>query len=293
LTLDAVACIQQGVPWRDLKVRQGDVLYIAAEGAGGFRNRLVAYQQQRDVDLAHMQVLAAAPNLLKADEVKGLIATVKSLPPVSVIVVDTLAQTTPGADENSAEGMGKALASCKALHKATGATILLIHHAGKDASKGLRGWSGFDGMCDAVIEVTRDGDRRAATVRKLKDGQDGAVYPFKLVVVPIGKDEDGDVIDSCVVEHLDSGVNGGQSVAVREPSGSVEILVLKEARELCGLGEPSVTVQTLIDAAVRVLPFTEGQEARRPFRVRRALELLQAKGYLSTRDGVITLGAVR
>ncbi|QLQ04087.1 MAG: hypothetical protein HZY77_16255 [Thiobacillus sp.] len=51
------------------------------------------------------------------------------------------------------------------------------------------------------LEVSRDGDDRTLTVSKLKEGVDGAQYGFKLLEVPLGMDEDGEVYGSCVVEH--------------------------------------------------------------------------------------------
>jgi RecA-family ATPase len=93
-----------------------------------------------------------------------------------VVVIDTLAQTTPGADENSAEGMGKALGSCRRIHEATDALVVLIHHSGKDKTRGMRGWSGLPGACDTIFEVTRDGDERTARLEKVKDGEDGAEF---------------------------------------------------------------------------------------------------------------------
>ena len=62
-----------------------------------------------------------------------------------LIVVDTFAQVTPGANENSGEDMGPVMARFDAVAQATGAAILVIHHNGKDQAKGARGWSGSYG----------------------------------------------------------------------------------------------------------------------------------------------------
>ena len=82
--------------------------------------------------------------------------------------------------------------------------MVLISHSGKDQSKGMRGWSGTKAAADAEIEVTRNGDFRAATVTKLKDAGDFEQFSFKLNVVPLGVDADGEPVSSCVVEHIDS-----------------------------------------------------------------------------------------
>src|SRR5262249_54953770 len=150
-------------------------------------------------------------------DIKAVIRELGSYGGASIVVVDTLAQATPGANENAGEDMGRVLANCKAIRRATGATVLLIHHAGKDLSRGARGWSGLRAAADAEIEISRlDDSNRLATITKQKDGTDGAKYPFKLAVVPLGEDADGEVIDSCVVTHLDT-VPRRQ----REPTGRI------------------------------------------------------------------------
>ena len=82
--------------------------------------------------------------------------------------------------------------------------MVLISHSGKDQSKGMRGWSGTKAAADAEIEVTRNGDFRAATVTKLKDAGDFEQFSFKLNVVQLGLDSDGEPMSSCVVEHIDN-----------------------------------------------------------------------------------------
>jgi len=68
-----------------------------------------------------VSVLNGAPNLMLLEDAKDLAAGVLAAgADTSVIVVDTLAQTTPGANENAGEDMGKALGHCKRLHELTG-----------------------------------------------------------------------------------------------------------------------------------------------------------------------------
>ena len=192
--LDAVNSIARGEQWRGKKVNQGGVLYICAEGAGGFRNRLAAYAEHHQVDSTMpVYVLGDAPNLINKSDTPALLKAIDGLGPLSVIVVDTFAQVTPGSNENSSEGAGLALKNCRLLHDKTGATVILVAHSGKDATKGVRGWSGIKGACDCEIEITRveDSDLRIAAITKQKDGEDQEQkYPFRLVTVPIGTDED-------------------------------------------------------------------------------------------------------
>lgn len=201
LALDMAAAIARGVPWRGKKVRKGRVAYIAAEGAGGFRKRLTAYGQHNQFDLAGMDlgVIHAAPNMMQIQDAVDVAKAVKAWGGADVIIVDTFAQVMPGANENAGDDVGKALTHCKRIHESTGAMIVLIHHAGKDASKGARGWSGLRAAADAELEVAREAAGRTLRLTKSKDGEDGMVWGFDLEVVKIGVDEDLDPITSCVV----------------------------------------------------------------------------------------------
>ncbi|MFK5284070.1 AAA family ATPase, partial [Lacticaseibacillus paracasei] len=65
MALQLAGAIARGVEWRGRRVKQGRVVYIAAEGAGGFRNRCVAYAQAEGIALADLPlgIVADAPNL--------------------------------------------------------------------------------------------------------------------------------------------------------------------------------------------------------------------------------------
>jgi hypothetical protein len=91
---------------------------------------------------------------------------------------------------------------------------LAVHHAGKDASKGSRGWSGIKAAADAQIEVLRHEDgQREIHLEKMKDGEDGVRFGFKLETVEIGTDEDGDRITSCVAVEAEAARGQGKRPA--------------------------------------------------------------------------------
>jgi len=286
--LDLAAAIARGMDWRGHKVeRAAPVVYVCAEGEADFRDRTQAYCTFNDLADFPMGVVPDAPNLLLKDDVRDLIAAVRAFGPTSLIVVDTLAQATPGANENSGEDMGRALAHCKALHRATGALVLLVHHSGKDSAKGARGWSGLRAAVDAEIEVTRFGsgefgDPRAARVSKLKGGRDGAEFGFRLNLVAIGAHEDGEAISSCVVTAEEARPKGQRK---KEPKGEWPQVVLRVAQALVDLND-TVTTNELIETAVNEMPAPDdGTKDRRRYRVMRATEALVAANRLSTAGG--------
>lgn len=271
--LDLVMAVARGVPWRGKRVKQGKVVYVVAEGRGGFRNRLVStVRAMLDGDASELvgrfDVVDAAPNLLQKDDALDL---ARSIGKADVLVIDTLAQTTAGGNENSGEDMGKALAHCKGLHRATGALVVLVHHSGKDASKGARGWSGIKGAADAEIEVLRSGDARALRLSKQKDGEDGQQFGFALERVELGLDGDGEPITSCVVVEAALPVVGR---AVR-PLGPLEQVVNQVIQEMAQDQTSGIEVASVITESVKRLPEPEeGKRDTRRQRVRRAIEAL-------------------
>lgn len=271
--LDMVAAVARGTPWRGHKVKQGRVVYICAEGAGGFKKRLAAYAARQGISLKDIDlfVIPNTPNLLlKADALE----LAKAMGKASIVVVDTLAQTTPGGDENGGKDMGMALAHCKGLHRATGGLVILIHHAGKDATKGARGWSGLRAAADAEFEVLRLPNGRVLRTSKQKDGEDDAMWGFDLDVVELGQDEDGDPVTSCVIKEAEINLAGATS-ANAKPMGPVEKVVATVVGEMAEFQTAGIEVDAVLkEAAKRMDPPEDRKRDTRRQRARRALEAL-------------------
>lgn len=274
MVLDMAMSIARGVDWRGLRTKPGRVVYIAAEGAGGFRNRLQAYAQHNQLELDGLPigVIQAAPNFLQKTDALDLAKSVIAYGPVDLIIVDTFAQTTPGANENSGEDVGRAITHCKGLHRATGAVVLLVHHSGKDASRGARGWSGLKAAADAEIEIVRTTQGRVCRTSKQKDAADGLEWGFDLEVVSIGFDEDGDEVSSCVV--VEAALPIVSQVAARK-LGEWEKLIMEVVSEF-GLAQSSgIEIRAVMDEVIsRRGPPGEGKRDSRRQHAKRALNNL-------------------
>lgn len=199
---DMALAIARGVQWRGLQARQGRVVYIVAEGSGGYSQRLKAYGLHHEISLSGIPffVMPAAPNLLVSDDIKGVVSAIKAIGGADIVIFDTLAQVTPGANENSAEDMGLAIANSRAIARAVGGMAVLIHHSGKDATKGARGWSGLRAAADAQLEVVRlENGARMIQTTKQKDGKDDGRWGFSLQDVVVGLNDEGEGVSSCVV----------------------------------------------------------------------------------------------
>lgn len=272
VALDLASCVARGVPWRGRRVKPGRVVYIAAEGAGGFRNRVVAHLQQHQLtaaDIPRLDIIDAAPNFLLKDDALDV---ARGIGRADLVIVDTWAQVTPGGNENAGEDMGKALAHCKGVHRATGATVLLVHHSGKDASKGARGWSGLRAAADAELEVIRLATGRLLRTSKQKDGDDGLEWGFGLDVVEIGRDEDDEPITSCVVVEQEL-----PQAKVLRTLGPKEVIVNEVLQEFALVQTTGIEVTAVITASVAKMPPPEaGKRDTRKQHARRALESLCA-----------------
>lgn len=198
--LDLAHHVQQGRAWAGYRVTAGPVLYIAAEGGTLFTNRLAAAQAQFMVLQAPVTIGGRncdAPALAQAvrhlSDIHG---------PFALIIFDTLARVMAG-DENAAPDVGALMRGIDHLRRATGAHIMLIHHSGKDASKGARGHSALRAAVDTEIELTKSKEtyERMARATKQRDMASGADCLFRLEQVVLGRDQDGDPVTSCIVKH--------------------------------------------------------------------------------------------
>lgn len=87
------------------------------------------------------------------------------------------------------------------IRRATGAHVMLVHHTGKDQSRGARGHSSLRAAIDTEIELSRDDfGLITAKLTKQRDGATGGEFAFTLRQVELGRDQDGDPVTTCLVE---------------------------------------------------------------------------------------------
>ena len=199
LVLDMLQSIASGKEWFEQKVKQCAVTYIVLEGEAGLFNRVAAYRIRNGSTSLNIRYVVEPFSLLKYDDIKKLAEAIQAADTGGVVVLDTLSRAAPGIDENDSKSMGLIINAAKKLQTMIDGIVLLVHHTGKDASKGLRGHSSLHAALDCAIEVKRKDHVRRWLIAKSKDGEDGASHPFKLEVVPLGHDDEGDEITSCVI----------------------------------------------------------------------------------------------
>ncbi len=206
--LDLAACVASERPWREREVDGGPVVYFCLEGVKGFMNRILLLRGSGKLpNHAPFHLVSTGLDFFREEDIAGFIEAIAStLGEVKprLIVIDTLARSMPGGNENAGEDMGKAIDGAGALQTAFGSHVCLVHHSGKDTTRGTRGHSSLKGAVDTEIELTKDDAAKIITaeVTKQKDLEQGQRFPFRLVPSIVGMNERGKEVTSCHVEHL-------------------------------------------------------------------------------------------
>jgi len=194
-------CIASGRPWMGKEINgSGPVLYIAGEGYGGIGARIAAIKQHHKTpDSAQLYVVRSMINLRSsADDFTNLIVAIDELVQLigvqlRMIVIDTLARSFGGGNENNSDDMGVYIQSLGKIQNRYKCSLMLLHHAGKDTSKGLRGHSSLLAAVDTQMEILRFTDSMKGQIflSKQKDGEQGERYGFEAITVDIDRSELG------------------------------------------------------------------------------------------------------
>lgn len=210
ICVDMIMHICLGSEWHGHKTYPHGVMFWALEGQTGISQRVKAWSMENgDPGDLPLSILTKKIDLVNdAKAVENIVSEIKAHNfifdvPVGVIVLDTMARAMPGSDENSSKDVGTFLDRITDITTLTGVTVLLVHHTGKDVDRGARGWSGIKGAMDTEIELRKLDKNIKLTTLKHKDGPVGHHLDFKLHPIPIGQDDEGYPITSCVVLSIE------------------------------------------------------------------------------------------
>jgi len=225
-SMGLATAVMGGTDFLGHKVQQGLVLYQAGESGRGVIGRARALRKHANIphDLAlPMEFLTKRVDLFSENgDVQAFIDEIKAWQDyyiddvLRLIVIDTLAKASIGAEENSAKEMGIVLANADKIISETKAAVLLVHHMNAEGKK-LRGSTAIQANVEQVIGISVDDVTkiRTATVHKMKDGADGREIKFELLSVETGWDSRlNKPVTSCVVLPL--GEKAAAKTAERE-----------------------------------------------------------------------------
>ena len=223
LAVDLAVALSNGEVWFDRSINTAKVLYWAGEDFKGLIARRAACTRHKGacgvfsigddpLSLAPSKAadtLDALSNVLRYELAPSSLedpSNYSKLPPV--LIVDTWAMLTASMDENSGRDMSAAMAALRELQvRVANLTIIIIHHAGKDGSRGMRGHSSLLAAVDVAIEVDRSSKGLGRwTVRNARRNPTGATGQFRLkpVSLPAGAfSVAGTQLETCILEEID------------------------------------------------------------------------------------------
>lgn len=169
--------------------KQGNALYFIGEGQASFAKRPRAWHKYYKIDYtASCRFVMQAYNLCKPQDCDKIIANINKLEhKPDIIVFDTLSKFFFG-DENAASDMNALVRSCERIIQLYGCSVVLVHHIGKDATKGSRGSiskrNGVDTQIELRGRVNEGVEVHCAKQKDAKPFKSFAMRAKRIVVFP-------------------------------------------------------------------------------------------------------------
>ena len=212
--MDIAGHLAAGKDWAGYKCKERmGVLYVSAEAGRSIVKRERAMRKRLGIDTNAsyeefpFSIHTKDANFFqspdgKRDDAGDIILWIKMLEAkhgikIGMVVIDTLATSFAGGNENSGEDMTKYLANLKRIEHLGECAVDIVHHSGKDQAAGARGHSSLRAATDTEIEIKADkrGNRwfREINVTKQRDAETGISIQFGLKVVEIEKNTHDDI----------------------------------------------------------------------------------------------------
>lgn len=228
--IDLGCALARQAKWMGRNTLGGLVVYLATESPQSVRTRLQAYRKHHGYDMPNFAIVESPINLYdgsadatSAVELIGMLET-EAGEKCELVICDTLARMSAGANENSGEDMGTVIKHAEYIKREAKTHVMLIHHTGKDSAKGARGWSGLRAWIDTEVEVTADDatGMRVAEITKQRDipGK-GDRIGFRLESVDLGPGQWDTRRTSCVVVPSEAPAKTGKGKRQSEVAGAI------------------------------------------------------------------------
>ena len=184
-------CIATGKDYRGHKVQQGGVAYIMSEGAAGLKKRINAWMRHHQV--AHLDNFYALTHSVQLNDPElraHLDLAIQQIPvDVKLLVIDTLARSVSGLDENSSADMTRFIGYVDEIRNRRSLAVVPVHHAGWNAGH-ERGSTVIGDAADWICQVSKDDEQVIVKTEKVKD--DELPKPIRLNLEPVA--ESGSVV---------------------------------------------------------------------------------------------------
>lgn len=177
LTLDWACSVAAGRNWMGRTVTAAPVVYVSGEGAAGLPQRVRAWKADRQATPRNLFTVTFPVSLLSPEHVHALEENVYQTQ-ARLLIVDTLARSMSGGDENSAADVGRAIAALDGIRQRRNCAVVVVHHTGHDKTR-MRGSTALFAASDTVVRVEADADLVEVGCDKQKDARPFAQWTLR------------------------------------------------------------------------------------------------------------------
>jgi hypothetical protein len=278
LAIDLALHLASGSEWFGLPVsREIPVVYTALEGFRGVAKRIKGWCKKNGTSPTNMLTTHDTLLLGQNGSVDDFINHYKKKQFHSgMVIIDTLNMACPNIEENSASEMSGVIRKAKLITEQLNSTVLIIHHSGKDESRGMRGSSSLKASMDTIIFVKKDSNGNFEwTLEKSKDSECGIRYGYRLETLEL--DVYGEVETTCTVEKLGEILEKSKNIKLT--SKQIRVLNLLKDR-LLPLSSGHDDMDIVIEQCCNL--WTEHPSAKRTYDMRIIIGNLVNKGLVGT-----------
>jgi len=224
-----------GRPWGGQRVKGGSVVALVGEGRRGFANRLDAYRRHyrlgptpegRYIEIVDFKLpLSSSEGQAMVRLLIKTITTERGHAP-TLLVIDTLSSHW-AESEDSAEFGAPAMRALADIAQEHACAVIVVHHVTKAKGKfvmpelaDIRGSSSFACNTDFVFAMcaTKDDEGALLSGLKMKDDETPPTIELGRVSVPLGHDEDGNLVTAALLEP------GDEAPTVHDPQAAERLV---------------------------------------------------------------------
>lgn len=235
-------CIASGADFLKHKVKnRGTVIYLAAESPTSLERRLAVMSKLDKTGyggykFSGQEVAIFKGNIDLFNKPDSVMEAIKVffdplLDPIGICIIDTLSAAYAGLDENSGD-MALVVKQAENISRELLCPVVIVHHTGKDTTRGLRGHSSLRGNIEQALYVDYSNGQRSIKVDKIKDEKLGDEVSFDLISIDTGiVDEDGEIVKGCLVQYgaFDAVAKGVNNRGALIPHGTTALKAFNAA----------------------------------------------------------------
>jgi hypothetical protein len=276
VALNLSASVMTKTPFAGRAVmRQGGVLFIAAEGQDEVRVRLEGIAKATiapkpvegaaPIDPARLPFawIASCPPLTADGAARELCSIVAAAAngmemrfglPLALTIIDTLMPAAGFKDANDASEAQRVMSVLTEIARTADILVVAVDHFGKDASTGTRNSSVKEDAVDAVLALLGERDLAGRVsnprlaIRKVRGAPTGQEVPFRTRTVVVHENAGFDAVETLVIDWASS-PEAERAPATKMRGWPKSLVIFKKALDF-----------VLADAGQRLRPFVDGPE---------------------------------